>query len=359
MLIRAACFLLVLLGSSSLVIAQTPQAGPAGGEVDSQSGLLRLVVWGVIGALSLLLCLRFRFLGPTCFERPTAPVRRWHPVLYLAVFILALLAQMLATGVAVSVMGLPQAEAATSTFVEDGAVPGPDLDDAPADHAQAPQETIRQSALLALASQAGALVVLFALYAATRKDLGPPCEPVVEEAAKATAPSAERSTWQRLPRPLRLFAIGLLGLALTYPLAQLAGYLGAWVQYLSTGEPPGKLSHATLQLLSEARADEALWVVLLSVTVVVLVPALEELMYRFGLQGSIVRLTGSRGAAIFATASLFALLHLGAVPASAVPALVVLGIGFGVVYERTGSLTAAIVMHAGFNALNLAALFFI
>ncbi len=289
-------------------------------------------------------------------------MRRWHPVLYLAVFILALLAQMLAVGVAVSMMGLPEQPAETiSTLPVDTPAAEASSESDPADRAAAetPASDIREQALLALASQAGALFILFALFVATRKDLGPPCEPVASPESRAASPPAPGSAWQRLPRPLRLLAIGLLGLVLTYPFAQLAGYLGAWVQYLTTGEPPGKLSHATLQLLSEARADEALWVVLLGFTVVLLVPVLEELMYRFGLQGSIVRLTGSRGAAILATASLFALLHLGAVPASAVPALVVLGIGFGVVYERTGSLTAAVVMHAGFNALNLLTLFFI
>ena len=50
----------------------------------------------------------------------------------------------------------------------------------------------------------------------------------------------------------------------------------------------------------------------------------------------------------------FAVMHIGNSEPHAVAALFVLSLGFGWAYERTGRLTAPIVMHMGFNAGNLA-----
>jgi membrane protease YdiL (CAAX protease family) len=52
-------------------------------------------------------------------------------------------------------------------------------------------------------------------------------------------------------------------------------------------------------------------------------------------------------------AAFFAVMHWDATAPHAVPALFVLGLGLGGIYEKTGRLTAPIVMHMLFNAGNL------
>jgi membrane protease YdiL (CAAX protease family) len=64
-----------------------------------------------------------------------------------------------------------------------------------------------------------------------------------------------------------------------------------------------------------------------------------------------------RTLAMIAASGLFALVHWNAVPvdarAGALPALFVLGLLFGWLFERTGRLLASITAHAAFNAANL------
>ena len=76
-------------------------------------------------------------------------------------------------------------------------------------------------------------------------------------------------------------------------------------------------------------------------------------MYRGILQRTLLKLDLGPWTAIFITATVFVTMHAGVVPPHALPPLFVLAVGFGWVYERTGRLTAPIVMHVLFNAVNL------
>ena len=76
--------------------------------------------------------------------------------------------------------------------------------------------------------------------------------------------------------------------------------------------------------------------------------------YRGILQHTLVRGGLGRWPAIIGTSAIFALMHTFIVPWHALPALFVLSLGFGWVYEKTGRLAAAVTMHALFNAVNLA-----
>ena len=93
---------------------------------------------------------------------------------------------------------------------------------------------------------------------------------------------------------------------------------------------------------------------LLAAALVLAAPIIEEVMYRGLLQQVIVSVGIRRWPAIIITSVFFALMHIDAAQPHAVLALFVLSLGFGLVYERTGRLLAPIVMHALFNAANLA-----
>ena len=89
-----------------------------------------------------------------------------------------------------------------------------------------------------------------------------------------------------------------------------------------------------------------------------LTPIIEETMYRFLLQGAIVRAVGRAWLGIVLTSGVFAAAHIGAVPRETLgvvlPTLFVLGLALGIAMQRTGKLSVPIVMHALFNALNVA-----
>ncbi len=88
---------------------------------------------------------------------------------------------------------------------------------------------------------------------------------------------------------------------------------------------------------------------------VLIAPLIEEIVFR-GIIQSGLRQAGVVARpwhAIVATAALFALIH-GNVAYQAWPGLFVLALGLGYVYERTGSLWSSILIHAIFNALNIA-----
>ena len=90
---------------------------------------------------------------------------------------------------------------------------------------------------------------------------------------------------------------------------------------------------------------------------VVIAPVAEEVLNRGLLQTLLLRTLGHRWrwAAIGVASAGFAALHLGSVPLQALPGLFVLGLVFGALYERTGSLVPGILVHAAFNALNVGA----
>lgn len=153
-------------------------------------------------------------------------------------------------------------------------------------------------------------------------------------------------------RPLRdlLFtAVGLpVGVVLTF--LTLTG-----VNLLATrlGFPSPEVNHGILQQMQDAEEREKL--VALILTVVTFGPLLEELVFRGLLQTSLLEIFGraARWRVIFVASAVFALVHVGATTWHALPGLFVLGVVLGWLYERTGSLWPSILVHAGFNGLNV------
>ncbi len=129
------------------------------------------------------------------------------------------------------------------------------------------------------------------------------------------------------------------------------------VLMLLLGHEPPRVQHELLEAYAALR-DRGDWAVMLGLlgSTVVVAPLLEELFFRGFLQTTLVNAAGPswRWPMLLGVGVFFASVHLGAVPAMALPALWLLGVCFGWLYERTGSLWPAIGVHAGFNAINVA-----
>lgn len=124
-----------------------------------------------------------------------------------------------------------------------------------------------------------------------------------------------------------------------------------WPDY----QPP---SHTVFSTLNAAETPA--WIRAVAIGgAAILAPLSEELLFRAILQTSIGKITptllgerAGRWAAIFTTAMLFGLLHLGT--PQFIPALVCLGILLGYLYERHGTLLVPMTVHALFNIKSLA-----
>ena len=108
--------------------------------------------------------------------------------------------------------------------------------------------------------------------------------------------------------------------------------------------------HATIKALHDP-AQPAGVVAALWVGAAVIAPLAEESFFRGLLQTFLVGVLRNRWLAIALASMAFGLVHFP--QPHAVGALVVLGILIGYVYERTGSLALAVVIHAAFNLKTL------
>lgn len=171
-------------------------------------------------------------------------------------------------------------------------------------------------------------------------------------------------TPRSLGRDLRL-GVGAFGLVMPLVLVVAwgasagAALLARWFEL----DPPNPIAHDTLRRLTEEASSgglPGLWWWLVVLAVVVGAPAAEELIYRGLLQrGLATRLAqaGSRAPrwwAIGLSSLIFVLMHAGVAEPHALITLAALSVGFGVAYERTGQLLVPLVMHALFNAWNVA-----
>lgn len=153
-------------------------------------------------------------------------------------------------------------------------------------------------------------------------------------------------------RPLRDTKWGLVSGVVGFGLAGSAGMLVSLLCYL-LDEPVPELAHDTLITLRENFNLGLL--VTVFVFAVIIAPVMEEIVFRGVLQTAVMRLMGGRRwPAVLATALVFAAIHAPVVPIHGLGPLFVLGLVWGYVYERTGSLLTPILSHAVFNAANIA-----
>lgn len=151
-------------------------------------------------------------------------------------------------------------------------------------------------------------------------------------------------------------ALGVGFLLLALPLVIVVGAVSQWLWLAFGGATPGPTAHATLNLLFEGEpGPRGVWWWVTVAAAALAAPILEEIVYRGLLQGAMVSAMRSPWAGIIATSAVFALAHAAAAPPFALPTLFVLGLALGAAMERTGRLGVCIVMHAGFNVVNLVA----
>ncbi len=89
---------------------------------------------------------------------------------------------------------------------------------------------------------------------------------------------------------------------------------------------------------------------------VLIAPVAEEIFFRGMVQNCLANLLGRRWAAVLITGTVFGAIHAGGGDSPqphVVPALAALGVLLGLLYVRSGSLLAPIVLHALFNAKTL------
>lgn len=146
--------------------------------------------------------------------------------------------------------------------------------------------------------------------------------------------------------------LGLVAFLLGYPIVAASSVAATWAAAKITGSTPDPLAHQTLSLIVKNLDDPWTWAVIAGA--VVGAPILEEVIYRGFVQRAVAGLIGKGWWSVLITSTIFAAMHWSAVPPHALVPLWVLGVALGVAAERTGRLGPAIVMHAAFNALNVA-----
>lgn len=169
--------------------------------------------------------------------------------------------------------------------------------------------------------------------------------------------SLEPGGWRRAglePDHIALnVARGLLALLLVFPLVIGISSFCIWLG-TRFGQPVPDSGHALLKAMLDTPSRLATGVMILSA--VVGAPILEELFFR-GLVHSVLGNLGwfrcRRWSLVIFSSFFFALVHYDAVPWQGLAALACLGMALGWLYERYGTLMPSILLHMGFNALNI------
>lgn len=153
--------------------------------------------------------------------------------------------------------------------------------------------------------------------------------------------------------PKRDIGWALIATVVGFGLASAAGLIINVISQL-LGSEPEAIAHEALKQLKENPTLPA--IIFIFVFAAVLTPIIEECVFRGVLQTSLMRLSGGkRWPALLLTSAIFSVVHWWAIEPnwqSLIP-LFVIGLVFGYVYERTGSLLTPILTHAGFNAINI------
>ena len=157
--------------------------------------------------------------------------------------------------------------------------------------------------------------------------------------------------------PARRAALeGVAGFALAMPFVAFLGLALQWLLPLFGLPRAPETSHETLAQLKEQGG--ALFTALTLAHVALVVPVAEEAVWRGLLQPAMRRAGMPALAACAATAALFAGIHFTVLApdgrAVGLAMLAALGFALGVLRERTGGILAPIVVHAAFNAANVA-----
>lgn len=157
-------------------------------------------------------------------------------------------------------------------------------------------------------------------------------------------------------RPGRDLGWGVLGFLAAVPLV-FATIQAAVILGEQFGQEAPVLAHDMLKMLVDS--DSTLGSALIAVSAILVAPILEEAIFRGIVQSVMVEVAGEakRWSIVIIAALVFAMIHANTATWEnwqALPGLFVLGLVLGWLYERSGSLWPSIVVHMGFNTLNIA-----
>ncbi|MBF8262602.1 MAG: conserved putative rane protein [Parachlamydiales bacterium] len=171
-----------------------------------------------------------------------------------------------------------------------------------------------------------------------------------------------QTIWRRNPdNPLKNDAITALAACLiAFPVVIFAGqFLELAVYFIfHTFELPDQL----IILFLKMTFGKPLYFFMAIFSIIIFAPVIEEILFRGFLQTYLRRYFNAPAAILIASAC-FALFHysneqgLGNIPI--IGSLFIFSIFLGYVYERQGSLLASMILHAAFNALSIANLYFL
>lgn len=162
----------------------------------------------------------------------------------------------------------------------------------------------------------------------------------------------QEAGWRRaglVPRrPVRELKLGVVGAIVGFALMQTVVIPIAMVLHAMGHEMPA-IGHSLLQVLQDS--DDAKVRTTLIFSAIIGAPVIEEIVYRWGLQTSLVSIVGwhRRWLGMLAAAFVFGLIHAAAVPPAYLPGLMTLGLMLGWLYERSGSIWPGVIAHALFN----------
>ncbi len=146
-------------------------------------------------------------------------------------------------------------------------------------------------------------------------------------------------------------AWGLAALLWVFPVLLLVTALVSILGFALGFPPPSEVGHE--MLIALRGSDSPLAIAMMLASAIVIAPVTEEILFR-GLAQSALRGALPMRIVLLLSAGIFTVVHVGAAAPHTLPALFVLGLTLGWVYERSGSLVPGIVAHAGFNAVNVA-----
>lgn len=157
----------------------------------------------------------------------------------------------------------------------------------------------------------------------------------------------ENETFKRFSKA---FLMGIISLIVSYPLVSLMGHLSSLLSYAIWKQT--KVDQIAVEQLLRVRENKPLFLAM-SFFVVIIVPFIEELLFRGFLQTYLKRYLGRLGG-IGLTAVIFSLFHFapsqGIGNFQLILSLFVLSVFLGFIYEREKTLFASIALHASFNA---------
>ena len=146
------------------------------------------------------------------------------------------------------------------------------------------------------------------------------------------------------PPMIDRFRWAFICLLMTFPVVMATAVISRHVFIALNLHPPD--GH---ELIQTAKSGDRLVVALVVISVAIAAPLFEELFFRGLLQRALLGLSQSPWIAITLSSLVFALVHQWSLQ----PAIFVLSLSIGLLYQRTGSLLCVILVHAAFNTINL------